>query len=163
MAPARRPAYGSEMIKNFLRTAGHTGLVSGAALLAVLTGCSKSQSDTTVAAAQPAAPAPAAVAQAQPTVALQDDYDYYPAYEVYYSSNRHDYRFREGNAWVTRPVPPRVSVDVLFASPSVRVDFHDAPERHHESIVRTYPRNWVPPGQGRGAQDERKDERKDKR
>ena len=163
MAPARRRAYGSEMIKNFLRTAGHTGLVSGAALLAILTGCSKSQSDTAVAAAQPAAPTPAAVAQAQPTVALQDDYVYYPAYEVYYSSNRHDYRYREGNAWVTRQAPPRVSVDVLLASPSVRVDFHDAPERHHESIVRSYPRNWAPQSQGRGAQDERKDERKDKR
>ena len=163
MAPALAPAYGIEMIQKILRIAGHTGLVSGAALLAVLTGCSKSQSDTTVAVAQPAAPAPTAVAQAQPTVALQDDYVYYPAYEVYYSSNRHDYRYREGNAWVTRPTPPRVSVDVLLASPSVRVDFHDAPERHHESIVRTYPRNWAPPSQGRGAQDERKDERKDKR
>ena len=162
MAPALWPAYGFEMIKNFLRIAGPTGLVSGAALLATLTGCSKSQSDTQYVSA-PAATAPTAAVPVQPTVVVQDDYVYYPAYEVYYSSNRHDYRYREGNNWITRPAPPRVSVDVLFASPSVRVDFHDAPERHHESIVRTYPRNWVPPGQGRGAQDERKDERKDKR
>ena len=152
------------MIERILRTAGHTGLVSGAALLAALAGCSKSQSDTPyagapAATAQSAAPAPTTVVQVQPTVVLQDDYVYYPAYEVYYSSNRHDYRYRDGNAWVTRPAPPRISVDVLLASPSVRVDFHDAPERHHESIVRTYPRNWVPPGWGRGDQDERKGKR----
>ena len=97
----------------------------------------------------------------QPTaVVQQDDYVYYPAYEVYYSSSRHDYRYRDGNAWVTRAAPPHVSVDVLFASPSVRLDFHDAPERHHEEIMRSYPRTWAPPARGR---DDRKDDRKDER
>ena len=152
------------MIKNFLRTAGLTGLGSGAAFLAVLTGCSKSQSETQYVSA-PVAAAPAAAMPMQPTVVVQDDYVYYPAYETYYSSNHHNYRYRDGNAWVTRSAPPRVSVDVLFASPSVRVDFHDAPERHHESIVRSYPRNWVQPGRGDRDEhrDDRKDDRKDKR
>jgi hypothetical protein len=48
---------------------------------------------------------------------------------------------------VTRPSPPRVSVNVLLAAPSVRVDFHDSPAAHHAAIVQTYPKNWAPPGQ----------------
>jgi len=167
MAPAHRPGYGFGMINNILRIAGRTGLVSGAAFVAALTGCNKSQPEVQYAAA-PAAAAPAAVAptttvQVQPTVVLQNDYVYYPAYEVYYSSSRRDYRYRDGNAWVERAAPPGVSIDVLFASPSVRLDFHDAPERHHEEIRRTYPRNWAPPERDRGFRDDRKDERKDKR
>ena len=94
---------------------------------------------------------------------MEYDYVYYPGYEIYYSSSHHNYRFRDGNAWVTRSAPPHVSVDVLFAAPSVRMDFHDAPERHHENIIRSYPKNWAPPGKGRGDRDERKDDRKDQR
>jgi hypothetical protein len=157
MAPARRPAYVSGMIKNFLRIAGPAGLVAGAGLLVALTGCSKSQTDTQYVSAPPAA------VPAQPTAVGEDDYVYYPSYEIYYSRIHHNYRFREGNAWVTRSAPPRISVDVLFASPSVRMDFHDAPERHHENIVRSYPKNWAPPGAGRGDRDEHKDDRKDQR
>jgi hypothetical protein len=154
------------MINKIFRTAGRTGFITGAALVVALAGCSKSQPEVQyvnapAAPAQPAAPAP--VVLVQPTVAIQDDYVYYPAYEVYYSSNRHDYLYRDGNAWLRRPAPPRVSVDVLFASPSVRLDFHDMPERHHESVIRSYPRNWAPPARGRGEQDDRKDERKDDR
>ena len=153
-------------IPKILRTAGSVGSVSGAALVAALTGCNKAQPEVQyVNAPVPAvAPAPAAVAPVQPTVLMaQDDYIYYPAYEVYYSSSRREYRYREGSVWVTRPAPPRVSIDVLFASPSVRVDFHDAPEHHHEAIFRSYPRNWTPPGRGRDERDDRKDERKDDR
>jgi len=32
---------------------------------------------------------------------------------------------------LSRPAPPRVSAEVLFASPSVRLDFHDHPSKHH--------------------------------
>ena len=64
-------------------------------------------------------------------VVVQDDYVYYPGYQVYYSSNRRQYIYLEGRSWVSRPAPPRVSVDVLFASPSVRLDFHDSPSIHH--------------------------------
>jgi hypothetical protein len=162
MALALRSAYGFEMINNIFRTAGRTGLISGAALVAVVAGCNKSQPAVQYVSA-PAAAAPTTVVQVQPTVVLQDDYVYYPAYEVYYSSSRRDYRYRDGNAWVERATPPHVSVDVLFASPSVRLDFHDAPERHHEDIRRTYPRNWAPPERDRGFRDNRKDEQKDKR
>ena len=160
MVTARRGAYHFAMIKNILRIA----LVSATATLAVLTGCNKSQPEIRYVAAPSAAPVPAAVVPVQPTVVVMaDDYVYYPAHEVYYSSSHHVFVYREGSVWVSRTAPPRVSVDVLFASPSVRLDFHDAPERHHDTIIRTYPRNWSPPGRGRGNQDDRRDERKEKR
>jgi hypothetical protein len=72
----------------------------------------------------------------------QDDYDYYPAYEVYYSRSRHEYVYRDGARWVRRPEPQGISLSLMLASASVRVDFHDAPERHHENVVRLYPRAW---------------------
>lgn len=75
-------------------------------------------------------------------VVVQDDYVYYPRYQVYYSSNRRQYMYRDGRSWVSRPAPPRVSVDVLFASPSVRLDFHDSPSIHHATVVRQYPKHW---------------------
>jgi hypothetical protein len=99
--------------------------------------------------------------QAQATVVIQDDYDYYPAYETYYSRNRHEFVYREGNTWVRRPEPRGVAVSVLLAAPSVRLDFHDAPEQHHNSVVRSYPKNWAPPGKSRDAKDDRKPEKKD--
>lgn len=78
------------------------------------------------------------------------DYVYYPSYQVYYSSHTHQYVYPEGRAWVARPAPPHVSASVLFASPSVRLDFRDHPSTHHASVVQRYPRNWVPgPGQVR--------------
>ena len=83
-----------------------------------------------------------------PTVVVQDDYVYYPGYQVYYSNSRHQYRYQEGRSWVWRPTPPRVSAEVLLASPSVRLDFHDAPERHHATVVRQYPKHWAPAGPG---------------
>lgn len=162
MAVATYLTYHFAMMEKFIRTAGYTSVISAVALLVTLTGCNKSPPDVQAASA-PAAPGPATVVQGQPTVAVQDDYVYYPAYEVYYSSSRHDYRYRDGDAWVSRPAPPRVSVDVLFASPSVRLDFHDAPDRHHERVIRSYPKNWVPPDRDRGGRDERKDDRKEKR
>jgi hypothetical protein len=79
-------------------------------------------------------------------VVVQDDYVYYPGYQIYYSSNRRQYIYREGRSWVSRPAPPRVSVGVLFASPSVRLDFHDSPANHHATVVRQYPKHWAPPG-----------------
>jgi hypothetical protein len=78
--------------------------------------------------------------------AVQHTYVYYPAYQVYYSSNNRQYVYQDGRSWVWRPAPPRVSVDVLFASPSVRLDFHDSPAAHHATVVRQYPKHWAPPG-----------------
>jgi hypothetical protein len=89
-----------------------------------------------------------------PVFVAQDDYVYYPDYECYYSVNLHQYAYREGNAWVARPAPRGVSVDVLMRSPSVRMDFHDSPANHHADVVRQYPGNRAHPGakQSRGNQ-----------
>lgn len=81
---------------------------------------------------------------------LRDDYFYYPGYQVYYSSNRREYVYLDDNIWVTRPAPRWVSLDVLLASPSVRLDFQDAPELHHSRVMQQYPKNWQPPGDNRG-------------
>jgi hypothetical protein len=79
-------------------------------------------------------------------VIVQDDYDYYPGYEVYYSRSRHQYAYQDNGAWVYRSYPRDVSVNVLLASPSVHAGFRDAPASHHSAMVRQYPRNWSPQG-----------------
>ncbi len=76
------------------------------------------------------------------SVAFTDDYDYYPGYETYYSRNRHEYVYRDGNSWVRRPEPYGVRREQLVVAPVVRMDFHDTPEHHHDVIVRKYPKNW---------------------
>jgi len=83
-------------------------------------------------------------------VVVQPEYVYYPGYEVYYSSNTRRYVYRDGRSWVSRTAPPRVSAEVLFASPSVRLDFHDSPSIHHKTVVRQYPKHWTPPGANHG-------------
>jgi hypothetical protein len=70
---------------------------------------------------------------------------YYPGYQVYYSGNTRRYVYLEGRSWVSRRAPPRVLADVLLASPSVWLDFHDSPALHHAAVVRQYPKNWTPP------------------
>jgi len=106
------------------------------ALLGALTGCTTYVEEPHHARVYP-----------QPTpVYVEDDYIYYPAYQVYYGPHRHHYIYRDHRAWVTRPAPPRVSVDALFASPSVRLGFHDSPALHHSTVVRQYPKHWAPPG-----------------
>jgi hypothetical protein len=75
---------------------------------------------------------------------VQDDYVYYPSYGIYYSGSRHQYASLEGGAWISEPAPRGVSVDVLLASPSVRMDFHDSPANHHAAVARQYPKNWKP-------------------
>ena len=97
-------------------------------------------------------------AEPAPQVVIQDDYVYYPEYEVYYSNTRHNYVYRDGRSWVTRPQPPRGWTQ---SSLSVRVDFHDAPERHHAEVIRTYPRNWKPqPAKRPDPRDEHKDDKR---
>jgi hypothetical protein len=142
--------------KLFFKT-DKVGFVLCAAFLGTLTGCigyvdRPNQGNVYV--------APPAV---ENTVVVQDDYVYYPGYQVYYSSSRRQYIYLEGRSWVTRPAPPRVSVDVLFASPSVRLDFHDSPAIHHATVVRQYPKNWAPPGSNQGQKENRKDDKRDER
>jgi hypothetical protein len=94
---------------------------------------------------------PSAGVYAEPgTFAVQDDYVYHPQYECYYSVSRHQYAYREGSAWVARPAPRGVSVNVLAASPSVHMDFHDSPAQHHAAVVKQYPKNWKPSGSNQG-------------
>ena len=120
--------------KNFLLT-NSLRLVFGAAVLGALTGC----------VAYVDKPAQGSVYEDNSaTFLVQDDYVYYPNYECYYSVNRHQFAYREGNVWVARPAPRGVTVDVLLASPSVKMNFHDAPVQHHEAVAKQYPKNWKP-------------------
>ncbi len=93
-------------------------------------------------------------------IVVQDNYVYYPGYQIYFSSSRNRYIYMEGRSWVSRPAPPRVPVGVLFASPSVRLDFHDAPEIHHSRVIRQYPKHWRPPGEDRGHGQEKRNNEK---
>jgi len=127
-----------------------TGLVLGAILLAVLTkGVGNADAQNVGITVGP----PVIVAP----VVIPDDYVYYPNYGVYYNSRRHQYHYLKGDAWVTQAAPEGVSVDVLMASPSVDMDFHDSPEKHHTEMLKKYPRNWKPSG----AHQDRKDDRHD--
>ena len=85
-----------------------------------------------------------------PSAGISDDYVYYPNYECYYSVSRHQYAYREGNAWVNRPAPRGVDERALRASPSVRMDFHDSPAQHHAAVAKQYPKNWKPAEGNRG-------------
>lgn len=97
---------------------------------------------------------------AEPSVVVvQDDYIYYPQYECYYSVSRHQYAYRDGNAWVARPAPRGVAVNVLLHSPSVKMNFHDSPANHHADVVKQYPKNWKPSGTKPGQN--RKDDQRD--
>lgn len=96
------------------------------------------------------APPPPPPVYVEHEVVVQPHYIYYPSHQVYYASHTRQYVYRDGRSWVSRPAPPRVSVDVLFASPSVTLGFSDSPSHHHSSVVRQYPRNWKPPGSGPG-------------
>ena len=82
-----------------------------------------------------------------------DVYDYYPRYEIYYSRERREYVYRDGNTWVRRPEPRGVKQRVLDASPMVRLAFHDSPEQHHGAVTQQYPKNW-------SARDEKDDDKR---
>lgn len=73
---------------------------------------------------------------------VYDDFVYYPQYEVYYGLRSHRCYFYDRGRWVVRSRPPGVSINVLFASPSVRLGFHDSPAYHHGDVVRQYPPSW---------------------
>jgi hypothetical protein len=151
--------------RKFLTNSGKAGFVLNAVLLLTLTGCGPSP-DAPASGTQvqsPSAPQtqPATVVQVQPSVVVetppptdvqapstvvvgQDDYVYYPSYGIYYISGRHQYASLQGGAWISEPAPRGVAVGVLNASPSVKMDFHDAPANHHAAIAQQYPKNWKP-------------------
>ncbi len=126
------------MMKRLFRTGVAIGLFSGGALLLTATGC--------VSYVDRAQPGEVYVQRSAPVFIEQDDYIYYPQYRIYYGSRSHHYYRYEGRSWVAGPTPHGVAVNVLFASPSVNVEFHDSPSAHHEQVIKTYPRNWQPSG-----------------
>ena len=155
MALEPRPTYDQAMTRKLFRTSDTTSLIVGASFLAVLTGCLTDRSYPR--SGYRSGPS------VQVTASIGDDYDYYPGYEVYYNRTRREYVYRDGNAWVRRPQPRGVTTNVLFASPSVRLDFHDSPELHHSTVVKSYPRNWAPPGKGHDDKGDRKNDNKNDR
>jgi hypothetical protein len=126
--------------------AGQARLILCIAGLGLLTGC----------VGYVEGPGPERVYAEPSVVVVQDDYVYYPEYEVYYSRTRREYVYPEGGQWVSRPTPRGISVNVLVSSPSVAVDFHDSPAAHHAAVIRQYPRNWAPPAQNH---DQRRDQK----
>ena len=125
-----------------ISAADKSALLVGTAFLGALAFC------VSQGAGQPATDPAHVTVQVQAGASLQDDYDYYPGYETYYSRNRHEYVYQDGNAWVRQPAPRGVTVEALQAAPSVRMDFHDSPEMHHSSVVKSYPKDWVKPDKG---------------
>ncbi len=142
--------------KFFLETA-QAGIVLTAFALLTLIGCG-GNADTSREAGRTPSPAVSqvqspGVVETQPPIVVQadssvnlapDDYVYYPSYGIYYGSGRRQYASLDGGAWVSQPAPRGVSVDVLQASPSVKMDFHDAPANHHAATVKQYPTTWKP-------------------
>jgi hypothetical protein len=140
-----------------LRCFARAGTLTGAALLVSLAGCvSDGSYQSRGYSSRPAV-------QVQSSVIFEDDYDYYPRYATYYSRSRQEYVYRDGGRWVRRSEPAQVSVNLLFASPSIRMDFRDAPERHHRTVVRSYPKNWAPREAGHVAKDDRKPDKRNNR
>ncbi|HLX94508.1 MAG TPA: hypothetical protein VKU37_02065 [Verrucomicrobiae bacterium] len=137
--------------KLFFKTNG-VGFVLGAALLTMLTANTGYADGLRVGIVV----SPPVVVVTPPVVVVQDDYIYYPEYGVYYNSHRRQYANLENGVWVLQAAPQGVSVDVLLASPSVRMDFHDSPANHHAEMIRKYPKNWRP----EGAHQDRKEDAK---
>jgi hypothetical protein len=77
-------------------------------------------------------------------VGAPDDYVYYPKYGAYYSPIHHRYYYQDHGAWGWRDKPLGVAPDVFLQAPSVKMNFHDAPDKHHADIVRQYPKDWAP-------------------
>ena len=119
------------------------GFVLGAVLLAALTkGVGSADGQGIGITVTPPVRVVAPPVVVAPAVVVQDDFVYYPTYGVYYNSGRHQYAYLENGAWVSAPAPQGVSVEVLRASPSVNMDWHDSPEKHHAEMVQRYPKNW---------------------
>ncbi len=129
------------------------GLIAGSCLMAALTGCMTAGSGPS--SHYPTRPA------VQASLGLEDDYDYYPRYEIYYSRRRNEYVYRDANAWVRRSDLRGITLAMLQSGPVVRMPFHDSPEFHHGSIVQSFPRNWEQSGPKRDDKNTRRDDPRD--
>ena len=124
---------------------GKAGFVLNTVLLIALTGCVSYADGQSVKITVPlpvVVVSPPVVVVPSPVVVVEDNYVYYPSYGVYYNTRRHQYAYLDGGAWVSRPAPLGVSADVLLASPSVKMDFHDSPANHHADMAKKYPKNY---------------------
>jgi hypothetical protein len=138
--------------KKYLLMAGKAGFVVGAMLLVTATAPISYADGVQVGISVPVPVVPN-------VVVAPDNFVYYPSYGVYYNSYRHQYNYKDKDAWVSRPAPPGVSETVLQASPSVKMDFHDAPANHHAAMVQKYPKTWAPARSNEGP---RTDEHREK-
>jgi len=131
----------TQIIRTRWSATGRIGLVLCTALLAALAGCIGTVDGPRSEGAfvQPSSVFGKGRARAK------TEYVYYPGYQVYYNSRTRQFVYPEGRSWFSRPTPPQVPVEVLFASPSVKLDFHDHPSVHHSMVVRRYPKYWVSP------------------
>ena len=66
---------------------------------------------------------------------VQETYVYYPSYGMYYGRESHYYYYHDGRSWRGYREPRGVSSGVLLTAPSVAVDFHDSPARHHAQVA----------------------------
>jgi hypothetical protein len=133
------------------------GIVFGVAIMGAWTGCVGYVDRGEPVVMYPIEPV------AQTTFVIEDDYVYYPSYQIYYSSRRHQYAYRDGHNWISRPAPRGVTINQLQASPSVQMEFHDSPVQHHEAVAKQYPKNWSPSRANPERKENRKDEQRDKR
>jgi len=134
--------------------------VAGAALVVLLlTGCTSDQQYARRTAAFPTPTGPPPPDYVEKALPVEDDYVYYPAYQVYYSAYRREYVYLEHGSWISRDKPPRlVKRDALAASPSVQLGFNDSPSLHHEAVAEEYPKHWKPTGETKGSQLDGKEE-----
>jgi len=95
-------------------------------------------------------------------VSEDDDYVYYPDYDVYYSQRHHQYVYQNGNSWERRDEPSTVSISVLGTSPSYQMTFHDSPEHHQDDMRRKYPGHRQDHDNGRDHDDNGKHKGQDK-
>jgi hypothetical protein len=123
--------------KTLLMKATKTSLCVGALIMASLAAPSVRAGDVHVG-------VNIAVPDVNVQIGAPDDYVYYPQYGAYYSPRHHRYYYQDHGAWVWRDTPPLVAPDVFLRSPSVKMDWHDAPDKHHAETVRRYPKSWTP-------------------
>ena len=135
--------------KHFIKT-NRAGFVWGAVLLAALAG------GASYADAQPVLITVSPPVVVAPAV-VSENYVYYPNYGIYYNSHRHQYLYLKGDVWMTQPAPEGVTAEVLMASPSVDMDFHDSPERQHAEMLKKYPRDWKPSNMHQDHKEDRHD------
>jgi hypothetical protein len=144
--------------KHFLKT-NKVGFVLGAVLLATLTESAGYAGGVSVEIGVPipVVVAPPVVVVAPPAVVIVDDFIYYPDYAIYYNSSRHQYAYLEGGTWIFAAAPVGVTVDVLLASPSVHMDWHDSPAKHHAEMLEKYPGNRKPTAAHQDQKEDQKD------